>query len=151
MQWWEHARLARRWHALWRDGGLHTWVAGMLVVLLLLLGMLAMLGMLLVRLLAVRIHVWTRVMAVRAKMRVCLVRVGEPVGICVGRLRRGMLVVLVRGCVDLHVDEREGAEQFQGVARCVVVVAAGITSESQMAGRRDGVSLASKQASSDST
>ena len=37
MQWWEHARLARRRHARWWHGGLHAWVAGMLVVLLLLL------------------------------------------------------------------------------------------------------------------
>ena len=89
----------------------------MLVMLLLLLGMLSMLRMLLVRLLAVWIHVGTRVVAIRAKMRVCLVRVGEPVGICVGRLRRGILVVLVRGRVNLHVDERKLSNPREGVAR----------------------------------
>lgn len=65
MQWWEHARLARRRHARWWHGGLHAWVAGMLVVLLmlmlLLLRILRMLLLLLVLLgvLAVRIHVRT--------------------------------------------------------------------------------------------
>lgn len=55
MQWWEHARLARRRHARWWHGGLHAWVAGMLVVLLLLLMVMVLLRMLLLLLVLLRV------------------------------------------------------------------------------------------------
>lgn len=58
MQWWEHTRLSRRWHARWYSGSLHAWVAGMLMMLLRMLRMLLwILLVVLLRILAVRIHV----------------------------------------------------------------------------------------------
>lgn len=126
VQWREHARLARWWHARWWDGGLHAWVAGMLVVMLLrlmmlllllrvlmlwlLLGVLLLLLLLLLRMLAVWIHVGAGVVAVRAKVRFLLQGLGNAVGISVGRPLRRMLMLLVevvRGRVNLrglHVD-----------------------------------------------
>ena len=59
-------------------------------------------------------------MAVRAKMRFWLVRLGKAVGICVGRLRLRMLVVLVRRCVDLHVEgQRDGNNSRAGKFKVV--------------------------------
>jgi hypothetical protein len=50
-------------------------------------------------------------------MRFLLISLSGPVGICVRRLRRRMLVVLVRGCVNLHVEveERQHSKQVKGV------------------------------------
>lgn len=53
-------------------------------------------------------------------MRFWLVRLGEPVGICVGRLRRRMLIILVRRCVDLHVEkQRDGNNSKAGEFKVV--------------------------------
>jgi hypothetical protein len=77
-------------------------------------------------------------------MRFLLISLSGPVGICVGRLRRRMLVVLVRGCVNLHVEDEErqwntasnsrassGESEFEGGGGRYY-------QQESMAGRRDG-------------
>jgi len=64
-------------------------------------------------------------MAVRAKVRFLLIRLGEPVGICVVRLRRRMLVVLVRRCVDLHVEGSDEKAIIPGRGEVKVVSGGG--------------------------
>lgn len=74
-------------------------------------------------------------------MRFWLVRLGEPVGIYVGRLRRRMLVILVRRCVDLHVEGQRDGNNFRA-GEFKVVSGGGryhlASKQASKAGRHDG-------------
>lgn len=75
-------------------------------------------------------------------MRFWLVRLGEPVGICVGRLRGRMLVVLVRRCVDLHVEGQRDGDNNSKAGEFKVVSSSGryhvASKQASKAGRQAG-------------